>query len=184
MMRGIERWAWALLAAAVLSVLTVGIWAQQPAGGGGDAQGPTVTVPGQPPAVNPDRPATVAVQTQEVPSPAAPPHYVDQTIWALLVAQGYEYLKKCGWFNWITPSMAGRVKARIGFATAVLTAAGVHLAVNGSVFDGGTATLTWAGASWSVFKDIAFQWGAQQALYTNLVKETPAATVVIPSGAV
>lgn len=134
-------------------------------------QGPTVVVPGQPPAVNPNQPSTAAVQTQEVPSPAVPAHFIDQTIWALLGSFGYEYLKKCGWFNWIRDDMAGKIKARLGFALAVLTAAGVNIAVHGTIWDGGTATLTWAGLSWSILKDVAYQWGAQQALYLKVVKE-------------
>ncbi len=154
---------------------------QSGAGGGGQGQatvegppgtpqGPTVVVPGTSPTVNVDRPGTVAVQTQEVPSPAAPPHYVEGAIWALLASQLYEYLKKCAWFKLLPPDISTRAQAQIGFVMAVLTVAGIHFAVNGSLLDDGGATVTISGLSWSAFKDIAYQWGVQQGIYLKVVK--------------
>lgn len=147
----------------VLSGQTVS--AQDPAPTGS----PTVEVPGSPPDVDPDRPTTVAVQTQEVPSPAAPDHYSDQALWALLVAQLYEYLKRTKWFSWVTPQSTSRMKTQFGFLLAVITAAGINFAVSGNLYEG--ASITISGLSLNAFKDVAWQWGAQQAWYKLVVKE-------------
>lgn len=146
--------------------------AQQPPSGPvpPDAGTPVVTVPGTTPASNPERPSTTAVATTEVPSPAAPTHYQDQIIWSLLAAQGFEYLKKTKWFQWVTPQSSGRIKAQFGFALALLTAAGVHFTNTGNIFDGGSLVITWGGLTFDIIKDVLFQWGSQQAWYLGLVK--------------
>lgn len=135
------------------------------------AQGsPIVTVPGTPPVTNPELPSQPAVSVTEVKSPAAPAHYMDQAIWALIVSFFLQFLKKQTWFPMISEESTARLKTQVGFITAVLTAAGIHFAVSGNFLDGGVA-FTVSGVSLDAIKDVGWQWAAQQALYKKIVKE-------------
>lgn len=131
---------------------------------------PIVVVPGTPAPVSHDVSNQPAVAVTEVKSPAAPAHYTDQALWALMVSFMLQYLKKSSWFVWLTPQTEKRVQAQIGFIAAFLTAAGIHFAVTGSVLDGGGASITITGLSINAFKDVAWQWTAQQAWYQAVVK--------------
>ncbi len=133
-------------------------------------QSPIVSVPGTQPAVNPELPSQPAVSVKEVQSPAAPSHYTDQAIWALMVSFVLEYLKKKSWFSFLTPESTARLKAQFGFVTALLTAAGIHFAVTGSVLDGSGAAITISGLSVDAFKDLGWQWAAQEGWYKMLIK--------------
>lgn len=135
---------------------------------------PVIAVPGTAPTVNPERPSQSAVSVKEVESPAAPSHYGDQMIWAIMVSWVIEYLKKKAWFPWITQSDSARLKAQFGFVTALMTAAGIHFAVTGSVLDGSGAAITISGLSLDAFLDVGWQWAAQQSAYNLLVKEKKA----------
>lgn len=136
------------------------------------AQGPIVTVPGSTPvARNPEIASQPAVAVTEVKSPAAPEHFSDQALWALMVSFLLQWLKKQPWFGWITPATSARIKTQFGFVAALLTAAGIHFAVSGSILDGGGASITVTGLSINAFKDIAWQWTSQQAWYRMVVKE-------------
>jgi hypothetical protein len=152
-------------------LIGVGLYAsaQQPPPTSGGA--PVVTVPGTPPNVSPDIPSQPAVAVKEVTSPAAPSHYGDQAIWALMVSFLMQWLKKSPWFGWITPATSARIQTQFGFLAAFLTAAGIHFAVSGSVLDGGGASITVTGLSVNAVKDIAWQWASQQAWYRMVVKE-------------
>lgn len=134
-------------------------------------QSPVVSVPGSPPTVNPELPSQPAVSVKEVQSPAAPSHYTDQAIWALMVTFMVQYLKKKTWFPWLKETSPAQLKAQFGFVTALITAAGIHFAVTGSVLDGGGAAITISGLSMDAFKDIGWQWASQQAWYQLIVKE-------------
>lgn len=154
---------------AVAALISVGVYAQ-------DTQvpsqsSPVIVVPGTPPEVNPEKPSQPAVSVQEVKSPAAPSHYTDQAIWALMVSFILQYLKKKAWFPLLTDASSARLKAQFGFVTALLTAAGIHFAVTGNILDGGAA-ITISGISIDALKDIGWQWASQQAWYQLLVKET------------
>ncbi len=142
--------------------------AQPPA----QAQGtPIVDVPGSLPTARGDVASQAAVAVSEVKSPAAPAHYTDQAIWALMIAFLIQWLKKAPWFGWITPETSARVKTQFGFLAALLTAAGIHFAVSGSVLDGSGASITVSGLSLNAVKDVAWQWASQQAWYRMLVKD-------------
>lgn len=132
---------------------------------------PTVTVPGTPAVVNPEKPSQPAVSVKEVESPAAPSHYTDQAIWALMVSWSLQFLKKKSWFPWLTNLSSERLKTQFGFVTALLTAAGIHFAVTGSMLDGGGAAITISGLSFDALKDLGWQWTAQQTWYKVIVKE-------------
>lgn len=135
---------------------------------------PTVEVPGKPPEPPAaDEPSQPAVPTQEVPSPAAPDHWPEQGMWALVASYAYQYLKKTKWFTFINEDTTARVQAQFGFVMAVLTAAGVHFAVDGEFFGSG-ASFTVTGLSWTVVKDVAFQWASQQGWYDLLVHKRDA----------
>lgn len=130
-----------------------------------------VSVPATIPSPNPDQAQQNAVAVKEVESPAAPTHATDQVIWALMVSLLIQYLKKAPWFTLLSDETSSRVKAFVGFAAALLTAAGIHFAVSGSIFDGGGASITVTGLSVNAFKDLAWQWAAQQGWYRAVVKE-------------
>lgn len=149
---------------------------------------PVVNVPGTAPTVNPDLPSQPAVSVREVSSPAAPSHYGDQAIWALMVSFLIQWLKKSPWFGWITPQTSARIQTQFGFIAALLTAAGIHFAVSGSFLDGGGASVTVSGLSINAVKDVAWQWASQQGWYRLLVKEPKEVTFVaaaaVPMGSV
>ena len=151
------------------------------------AQTPVVQVPGSPaPAPQPPVASQPAVAVTEVKSPAAPAHYTDQALWALMMALLIQYLKKTPWFGWLTPESSARLKAQFGFLVALATAAGIHFAVSGSVLDGGGASITVSGLSLNALKDVAWQWASQQAWYQAVVKDAPlpaAPRVVLGSSA-
>jgi hypothetical protein len=130
-----------------------------------------VNVPATIPAPNPEQATQKAVAVKEVESPAAPSHATDQAIWALMVSLLIQYLKKAPWFGLLNDDSSQRLKAGVGFAAALLTAAGIHFAVSGSIFEGGGASITVTGLSLNAFKDLAWQWAAQQGWYRAVVKE-------------
>jgi len=142
---------------------------------------PVVSVPGAAPTVNPDLPSQPAVSVREVSSPAAPSHYGDQAIWALMVSFLIQYLKKSPWFGWITPQTSARIQTQFGFVAALLTAAGIHFAVSGSFLDGGGASVTVSGLSINAVKDVAWQWASQQGWYRLIVKEPKEVTIAVPA---
>jgi hypothetical protein len=135
---------------------------------------PVVSVPATIPQPNPAQPQQNAVAVKQVESPAAPSHFGDQAIWALMVSFAIQWLKKSPWFGWITPDSSKRLKAQFGFLAAFLTAAGIHFAVSGSILDGGGASITVTGLSVNAFKDVAWQWASQQGWYRLVVKDTSA----------
>lgn len=132
---------------------------------------PVTTVPGTVPEVAPGAPSQSAVAVTTVPSPASPQHVPEQIEWALACAYALQMAKKTGL---IKPDVDAKVKAMIGGVVAVATAAGIHIGVSGSFFHGDGA-LTVTGLSFNAFKDIGFQWVAQQAWYDGLVKKVVAA---------
>jgi hypothetical protein len=134
-------------------------------------QPPIVTVPGTTPPVSPSVASQPAVSVTEVKSPAAPAHYGDQALWALMIGLLVQWLKRSPWFGWITPASSARLKTQFGFLAAFLTAAGIHFAVSGSVLDGGGASLTVSGLSLNAFKDVLWQWAAQEGWYRAVIKE-------------
>ena len=168
-----------VLIVALLCVgLSVSLFGQQPPPTSGTS--PVVTVPGTPPNVSPEIPSQPAVSVKEVTSPAAPSHYSDQAIWALMVSLLIQWLKKSPWFGWITPATSARIQTQFGFLAAFLTAAGIHFAVSGSILDGGGASLTVTGLSINAFKDVAWQWASQQGWYQLVVKDPKEVTLVAP----
>jgi hypothetical protein len=139
---------------------------------------PVVSVPATIPQPNPNQPQQNAVAVKQVESPAAPSHASDQAIWALMVSLVIQYLKKAPWFGLLSDSSSSQLKSAVGFFAALLTAAGIHLAVSGSVFDGGGASITVTGLSLNAFKDVAWQWASQQGWYRAVVKEPKEIAVV------
>jgi len=117
--------------------------------------------------VIPDQPA---LPTTEVPSPAAPDHSGDQVMWALIASYFMNHLKRTAWFPLLSEKTTSQVKAFWGFGLAVLTSFGINVAINGSVFDDTGMALTITGISWKVFKDVAWQWAAQQGFYDMVVR--------------
>lgn len=153
------------LLALVFCLASIPIIGQQP-------EPPIVTVPGTVPTPQTaDRPSQAAVPVKEVPSPAAPSNMPESIGWALGAAYVLEYLKKTGWFTFLTDASTGRAKAVFGFVTAFLTAAGIQFAVSGSILDAGGASVTFTGITLIGIKDVLFQWVAQQGWYDLVVKK-------------
>lgn len=159
--------------------LTVAVYAQQlqPQ----QPQSPIVTVPGTPPEVNPSKPNMPAVSVKELPSPAAPSHAPEQVEWGLIASYAYQYIKKSKLFTFITPETSGRIQALVGFGLAAVTAAGIHFSVTGSLLDGSGAAITITGVSLDAFKDIAWQWAAQQGWYDMVVSKQGANAIPNPA---
>lgn len=150
-----------------------------PAAAQPDAGTPIVNAPGVAATTRPGEgvPSQPAVAVTEVTSPAAPAHYGDQALWALMVSFLIQWLKRSKWFGWITEDSASRLKTQFGFMAAVLTAAGIHFAVSGSFLDDGGASLTVSGLSINALKDVLWQWASQQAWYRVVVKEPREVTI-------
>ena len=136
---------------------------------------PTAQVPGVLPVpATDDRPSQPAVPTKEVPSPAAPSNLPESVAWGLGAAYIVEYLKKSGWFTFLTDDSTRRAKAVVGFIAAFLTAAGIQFVVSGSVLDAGGASVTITGITFTGVKDVLFQWIAQQGWYDLVVRKQSA----------
>lgn len=133
-----------------------------------------VTVPGTiaPPA--PGAPGQSAIAVTSVPSPASPQNPTDQVMWALAMSYILKFVTRKQWFSFLTPATSSRIKTICGFLTAAGTAAGIHMAVNGSFFSAGGVGVTLTGLSADAFKDIGFQWVSQQGWYDFVVKERKA----------
>lgn len=133
-------------------------------------QTPLTEVSGTIPAVAPGQPTQTAVAITTVQSPAAPQNPVDQVMWALAMSYILKFLTNSKWFTFLTPESTTRVKTIAGFLMAAGTAAGIHLAVNGSFLTGTGLNISLTGLSLDAFKDIGFQWVSQQAWYDRVVK--------------
>lgn len=133
---------------------------------------PITNVPGTVAPAAQGVPTQPAVAVTTVPSPVSPQNPLDQVMWALAMSFGMRFITKKGWFAFLTPTSTARIKTLCGFLIAAGTAAGIHLAVNGSPFDGHGASITITGLSFDAFKDVGFQWVSQQAWYDGLVKRT------------
>lgn len=129
---------------------------------------PSVQVPGTP-ATTGTVPTTAAVPVTEVPSPAEPDHAKEQMMWALVMVQLLNILKKTSWFPWLTETSEAHIQAAWGFIMAGATAVGIHIAVQGSILDGG-ATLTISNITFDAIKDVGWQWASQQGIYDLLKK--------------
>jgi hypothetical protein len=164
-----------------LGIAVLACWFWMPPLSAQTQPGPIVSTPGSAPVAAPSVPSQTAVAVTEVKSPAAPAHYADQALWALMVSFLIEYLKKTKWFGWITPQSTARLKAQFGFIAALLTAAGIHFAVSGNLFGDG-ATVTISGISANAVKDVLWQWAAQQGWYKLLVKDRE--TVIVTAAPV
>lgn len=141
------------------------------------AQSPSATVtsvPGQIVQPAPGTPTQSAIAVTTVPSPAAPQNPLAQVMWAGAMSYVLRYLTKKKWFPVLTPESESRFKAQVGFVVALGTAAGIHLAVNGSFFSHDGMSLSVAGLSFDVVKDVGFQWLSQQAWYDIVVKKVTA----------
>ena len=132
---------------------------------------PVTSVPGsiQPPA--PGAPTQPAVAVTSVPSPASPQNPSDQIMWALAMSYALRYITIKGWLKFLSVDSEPRVKAFCSFIVAAATAAGIHMAVNGSFFSTGGVGLSITGLSMNAFKDIGFQWVSQQGWYDLVVKK-------------
>ena len=131
----------------------------------------SATVPGTIAQPAPGAPTTQAIPVTTVPSPAAPQNPIDQFIWAGVASYLLRYLTKRQWFPVLTPESTSRLKTQVGFVVALLTAAGVHMAVNGSFFSADGVGFTMTGLSAHAIKDVGFQWLSQQAWYDVIVKK-------------
>lgn len=151
--------------------LVVGSWVvaqeQTPTQTQGGA--PVVQVPGSVPQVGKE--STPAVVTTTVPSPASPPHWPEQVMWSIAMSYMMQFLKKQAWFPILTPQTDKRIQALYGFIVAAGTAAGIHLAVQGSVLDGSGLSISITGLTLDAIKDVGFQWMSQQVAYDKIVKE-------------
>jgi len=112
-----------------------------------------------------------AVPTTEVPSPAEPPHSQEQVQWALGVSMLIEYLKKSKYFPFLRDRMEGNTLAVVGFLSAVCTTIGINMSINGSFWSQQGLDVTFAHVSWVTFKEVAWQWIAQQGWYLAVVKK-------------
>ncbi len=134
----------------------------------------TTPVPGVVVPAAPGAPSTPAVAVTTVPSPAAPQSPMDAVMWSLAMSYVLRFLMNLKRFTWLTPESSARIKAWAGFFVAAGTAAGIHLAVNGSFLSHGGVGFTVTGLSVDALKDIGFQWASQQAWYEGLVKKVVA----------
>ena len=131
----------------------------------------TVTqVPGQiaPPA--PGAPTQPAIAVTTVPSPASPQNPLDAVMWAGAASYVIRYLTKKSWFPLLSAGSSSQLKTQFGFVVALLTAAGIRLAVNGSFFSQEGVGFTMTGLSAHAVKDVGFQWLSQQTWYDLIVK--------------
>ncbi len=136
---------------------------------------PVTSVPGTMPVVAPGAKTQAAVAVTTVPSPASPSHVPEQLEWAAGLSYLFERIKQ--WLEKRGYVLSATTKAQIGAMVAIITAAGIHFGVSGSFFDGdGAVTIT--GLSFNAFKDIAFQWIAQQGIYDKIVKTPTLVTEV------
>jgi hypothetical protein len=142
--------------------------AQAPAAAPAGTQVPTVQVSGTPAQATTE--STKAVVTTTVPSPASPTHVPEQVMWALAMSYALEWLKKQTWFPLLNPNTTSNMQALAGFIVAACTAAGIHVAVTGSVLDGAGLSFSITGLTMDAIKDVGFQWISQQAWYDGLVK--------------
>ena len=161
-----RRWICAVAVVAWMSLS--GASAQQP----DQATVPVVSVPGSVQTVSPGQASQPAVTVTTVPSPASPQHAPEQIMWALAASYILRYLTNKNWFTFLSSASTKRLKAVWGFSAAFLTAAGVHIAVNGSLFGDGGAGVTISGLSFNVIKDVIFQWASQQGWYDLVVKQS------------
>jgi hypothetical protein len=129
---------------------------------------PVVQVPGSAPAAAKE--SVPAVATTTIPSPASPTHVPEQVMWALAMSYVMEWLKKQKWFLLLTPTTDANMQAFFGFIVATATAAGIHIAVQGSVLDGSGLSFSITGLTLDAIKDVGFQWVSQQGWYDALVK--------------
>jgi hypothetical protein len=128
---------------------------------------PLVQVPGTPPPVVTK--STSAIVTTSIPSPASPTHVPEQVMWALAMSYVMEWLKKQTWFP-LSAETPAKLQALAGFLLATATAAGIHIAVQGSVLDGAGLSFSVTGLTMDAIKDVGFQWVSQQGWYDALVK--------------
>lgn len=140
----------------------------------GPASAAVTSVPGQiaPPA--PGAPTQPAIAVTTVPSPASPQNPLDQVMWAGAVSYILRYLTKKNWFPIINDGSLPRLKAQVAFVAALLTAVGIHFAVNGSFFSHEGMSFSVAGLSFDAVKDVGFQWLSQQAWYDVIVRKVTA----------
>ena len=131
---------------------------------------PITEVPGAVRTVTEGQPSQPAVSVTTIPGPVEPQHVQAQIIWALAASYVLRYLTKKGWLSFLNEESTARVKAGCALLMAVMTAAGIHFAVSGSILDQGGAAITISGVSWDALKDVGFQWVSQQAWYDGLVK--------------
>ncbi len=129
---------------------------------------PIANVPGTLPI--PATTTTPAVITTTVPSPASPTHVPEQVIWALAMSYVMEWLKKQAWFPLLSAETSANMQAAFGFLVATVTAAGIHIAVQGSVMDPTGLSFSITGLTFDAIKDVGFQWVAQQAWFDTVVK--------------
>lgn len=153
---------------AVLVLYTVPLFGQtQPL----TPTGASATVPGTIALPAPGTATTQAIPVTTVPSPAAPTNPIDQLIWAGVASYLLRYFTQKKWFPVLTPESSSRLKTQIGFVVALATAAGVHMAVNGSFFSSEGVGVTLTGFSAHAVKDVGFQWLSQQAWWDVIVKK-------------
>lgn len=134
--------------------------------------GAVTSVPGTIQSAAPGSPSQTAVAVTTVPSPASPQNPADQVMWALAMSYALRFLTKKGWLSFLTPESSARVKAFCGFLVAAMTAAGIHIVVNGSPLDAHGAAISITGLSLDAVKDVGFQWVSQQAWFDTVVKRT------------
>lgn len=122
-------------------------------------------------------PNQIAVPVTEVPSNALPDHGAEQVSWGLVAMLLLQWMKKSNMIPVISDEDTARVKATWGFVMALLSAAGIHFAISGSLFDTGGMAITITGVSWTAIKDVVFQWAFQQAWYQGLMKRGGGTTI-------
>lgn len=128
---------------------------------------PVTQVPGTLPVLVKD--STPAVVTTTVPSPASPAHYPEQLMWAAAMSYLIEWLKKQTWFP-LSKATPANLQATFAFVVALVTAAGIHIAVSGSLLSDGGLSFSVTGLTADAIKDIGFQWVSQQGWYDALIK--------------
>ncbi len=128
---------------------------------------PVTQVPGTLPVLVKE--STPAVVTTTVPSPASPSHYPEQIMWAAAMAYLIEWLKKQTWFP-MSKATPANLQATFGFVVALLTAAGIHIAVTGNLLSDSGLSFSVTGLTADAIKDIGFQWVSQQGWYDALIK--------------
>lgn len=106
----------------------------------------------------------------------------EQMALAVVVTHGVEWMKRSGWFPWVTVESKTLIRV-LGAVGAFVSAAGVQWTLNGTLTAGGQILLSWPPAEqmfgvlieqmFGVLSTAVSSWAMQQVFYQTTIKSTP-----------